>query len=114
MVGPVLQLEECRRVALAVQKAPRIGGVEMVGEQVPSSGRKIDEGTKTVSERRMSTTKSPPSPLTARDFGTDDVGSPLEEESPDANGAARDWGRSRLAGARGRARLAAAGPAATL
>jgi len=36
----VLQFEACREVAQAVQKAPQIGGgVEMVGQQVPRSGK---------------------------------------------------------------------------
>jgi len=39
----VLQFEVCREVALAVQKAPRIGGVETVGQQVPGSGKKDGE-----------------------------------------------------------------------
>jgi hypothetical protein len=54
------------------------------------------------------------SPLTTRDFGTDDLDSPVEEvpSPPDDGNGARDWGGSRLAG--GRARLAAAAAAAEL
>jgi hypothetical protein len=57
--------------------------------------------------------KSLASPLTTRDFGTDNLDSPLEEVSlpPDDN-RARVWAGSRLRG--GRARLDAGAAAAEL